>query len=180
MDKLPQIEVYLDWPIGIAPTFIQVYIPDVDTAGHKGGPESAHVEEALLQVDAFVGGLREAIESRNLTGIVDLILVSDHGMAATSESRLIFIDDVLGDAYQDLESRDGWPSLGLRFRPGSPIQHHLERLQASSNASFAVYTRETMPKRWHFEHGDRVAPIYLVPALGWVLTDHVRTSRRHS
>lgn len=173
MEKLPQIEEYLDAPIHLAPSFVQVYIPDVDTAGHRGGPESAEVEDALRRVDEFVGALRGSIDSRNLTGIVDLVLLSDHGMAATSASRLVFIDDVLGDGYADLESRDGWPSLGLRFKRGADIEAHLARLKRASNDSFAVYTKDTMPDRWHFSHGDRVAPIYLVPQLGWVLTDHL-------
>lgn len=30
-----------------------------------------------------------------------------------------------------------------------------------------------MPDRWHFTGSDRIAPIYIVPALGWSITDHV-------
>lgn len=35
------------------------------------------------------------------------------------------------------------------------------------------YTHETMPERWHFNSTERIAPIYVVPHLGWALTDHV-------
>ena len=38
---------------------------------------------------------------------------------------------------------------------------------------FDVYTHETMPQRYHFSHNDRIAPIYVVPKVGYVLTDHV-------
>jgi len=39
--------------------------------------------------------------------------------------------------------------------------------------NFSVYTHETMPERWHFSGQPHIAPIYLVPDLGWLLTDHV-------
>lgn len=42
-----------------------------------------------------------------------------------------------------------------------------------SDGSFAVYTRETMPERWHFNATNRIAPIYVVPKLGWAITDNV-------
>lgn len=38
---------------------------------------------------------------------------------------------------------------------------------------FDVFTRETMLDRWHFAHNDRIAPIYVVPKEGYVLTDHI-------
>lgn len=36
-----------------------------------------------------------------------------------------------------------------------------------------MFTRETMLERWHFADNHRIAPIYVVPKEGYVLTDHV-------
>lgn len=33
-----------------------------------------------------------------------------------------------------------------------------------------------MPKRFHFSDNERIAPIYLVPKVGWAITDHVSNS----
>ncbi|KLT40726.1 Phosphodiest-domain-containing protein [Cutaneotrichosporon oleaginosum] len=173
LEKLPELLSYFDKPIDEAPSLILTYLPDVDVAGHSGGPESKDVEDALVRVDNFVGALRDALAERNLSNLVDLIVVSDHGMAATSAERLIFLDDLLGEGFKDLEHRDGWPSLGLRFGDQSPVHKYLDILQtASENGTFSVFTHETMPERWHFSYGARVAPMYLVPKLGWVITDH--------
>jgi len=71
----------------------------------------------------------------------------------------------------------GWPSVGLRFKEGSPVDEYLQILldaEAKSDGSFAVYTHETMPERWHFNSTERIAPIYIVPKIGWALTDNVR------
>ncbi|KAL1405220.1 hypothetical protein Q8F55_008845 [Vanrija albida] len=178
--KLDQVLHYLDMPLEKRASLLLAYIPDVDKAGHKGGPESADVERAMERADKFIGDLVSAIDARNLSQIVDLIVVSDHGMAATSKNRLVFLDDILGEGYEDVEFKDGWPAYGLRFKPGSDVDAHLATLEAAakeSNGSFAAYTHDTMPERWHFSSGERVAPIYLVPKLGWVITDHEEYNR---
>lgn len=35
---------------------------------------------------------------------------------------------------------------------------------------FDVFTHETMPERYHFSNSERIAPIYVVPRIGYVLT----------
>jgi hypothetical protein len=67
----------------------------------------------------------------------------------------------------------GWPSMGLHFNPSANTSYYLDVLQtaaAHNSEKFNVYTPETMPERYHFAHNDRIAPIYLVPNLGYVLT----------
>jgi hypothetical protein len=69
----------------------------------------------------------------------------------------------------------GWPSLGLHFNPSANISYYLDILltaAADNNEKFNVYTPETMPERYHFAQNPRIAPIYLVPNLGYVLATH--------
>jgi hypothetical protein len=37
---------------------------------------------------------------------------------------------------------------------------------------FDVFTHETMPERYHFSNNKRIAPIYIVPKVGYALTNH--------
>lgn len=78
-DKLTQVLNWLDQDLSDRPHLITTYIPNVDQQGHKGGPESTEVEEALGLVDDFVGDLVSGIQDRNLTDIVNVVIVSDHG-----------------------------------------------------------------------------------------------------
>jgi hypothetical protein len=69
----------------------------------------------------------------------------------------------------------GWPSMGLRFYPGTNTSHYLDVLLDAADANggkFEVYTHETMPERYHFAYNERIAPIYVVPRLGYALTNH--------
>jgi len=49
---------------------------------------------------------------RNLTDIVDVVFVSDHGMTDTRHPELVYIDDILGeDGWQAVRHEDGGAPL---------------------------------------------------------------------
>lgn len=94
------------------------YEPSLDQAGHATGPFSALVnvspstifyvhyvvmsysrsQATLANIDVFARDLHNSLLARNLSQIVDVIFVSDHGMADTSEVEWIYLDgdDILG------------------------------------------------------------------------------------
>ena len=77
---------------------------------------------------------------------------------------------------QLLHTPTGWPSKGLWFSNKCNATHYLEVLlsaAAENPEKFAVYTRETMPERYHFANSDRIAPVYVVPKIGYALTTRV-------
>lgn len=65
-------------------------------------------QKTLATVDTFAKDLHESLEARNLTDIVDIIFVSDHGMTDTSHPELVYIDDILGaEGFNSIEHQDG-------------------------------------------------------------------------
>ena len=63
--------------------------------------------------------------------------------------------------------------MGIRFSASANSSHHLSVLleAASKNSEkFHVYTHDTMPKRFHFVNHERIAPVYVIPKIGYVLT----------
>lgn len=127
-------------------------------------------------VDLFAKHLHDALEERNLTDIVDIVFVSDHGMTDTSHPTSVYVDDILGaDGMQMIEHEDGWPSMGLRFSPEANESYYYDLLLEAADKNpekFDVFTHETMPERYHFASNDRIAPIYVVPKIGYSLTTH--------
>ena len=95
-------------------------------------------------------------------------------MTDTSHPEQVLINEILGkEGLEAIEHEDGWPAVGLRFRNGANVTKHLNDLLEASyenSEKFSVYTHETMPERYHFANHDRIAPIYLVPEIGYVLT----------
>jgi len=129
-DKLNQVLAWLDMPLNTRPQLITTYIPNIDQMGHKGGPTSSEVEGALELVDHFIGNLVESLAQRNLSEIINVVIVSDHGgwayrirryqliagMTSTANERLVYLDDILGEeGYKDIEHKDGeiQPALAI-------------------------------------------------------------------
>ena len=131
----------------------------------------------MKTVDLFAKDLQDAFESRNFAEIVDVVFVSDHGMADTSHPEWVYIDDYLGEQAVDLiKHQDGWPSMRLRFSPEVDTTAYLNvLLEAAKNNSekFDVYTHDITPKRYHYSHTPRIAPIYIVPKYGYALTTRI-------
>ncbi|KAG2010001.1 nucleotide pyrophosphatase, variant 2 [Coprinopsis cinerea AmutBmut pab1-1] len=173
-EKLDQILQWIDLPLESRPQLIVAYEPSLDQAGHSTGPNSARVNATLVQVDSFAKDLNAALEARNLTNIVDIVFVSDHGMTDTSDPEVIYLDDILGtEGVKAIHHVDGWPAMGLRFREDANITQYLSLLldaSAENPEKFKVYTTETMPKRFHFSKNERIAPIWVVPKIGYILT----------
>ncbi|KAI8461671.1 alkaline-phosphatase-like protein [Phakopsora pachyrhizi] len=175
--KIGQLESWLDLPIRERPQFMALYMPELDQVGHHYGPNHLKLNKALEEMDRFVESLRRVLETRHLDEIVDLVFVSDHGMASSDDSRVLYLDEILGKTYYDqIKHRDGWPLVGLRFEDGLDTRPILSKLLKSLTlkkfkGTFNVYTNETMPNRYHFSKSDRIAPIYIIPKKGWVISD---------
>jgi predicted AlkP superfamily pyrophosphatase or phosphodiesterase len=122
----------------------------------------------------FAKDLHTQLKARNLTDIIDIVFVSDHGMVDTTAFVNVYIDKILGeDGMQAIAHSDGWPALGIRFREGTNESLYLSRLYEAAEQypdQLEVYTHETMPRRWHFSKNPRIAPIYIVPKVNHVLT----------
>lgn len=64
--------------------------------------------------------------------------------------------------------------MGLRFKPGANVTKYTELLQnaaAANPGKFNTYTLDTMPKEYHFTDNNRIAPLWAVPNITYILTD---------
>ncbi|KAG1143485.1 hypothetical protein G6F37_007510 [Rhizopus arrhizus] len=173
-DKVDQVFDWIDLPIEDRPQFIGLYVPQIDQAGHRYGPFANETMKELRLADKSIGRLLEGIKERNLTDIINIIIVSDHGMSATDEQRLIFYDQELTEQELSLIWRiETFPILGIRVHPELDENESVERLyQAfqrlqSKAPHFQVYKRKDIPSRFHFRHHIRIPPLIVLPDPGW-------------
>jgi predicted AlkP superfamily pyrophosphatase or phosphodiesterase len=152
------------------PQLIAAYVPDVDGDGHRYGPNSTEIRSTIANADAMVGGILAGLQQRNLTNIVNVIVVSDHGMATTDVTRLIQLEDLIDP--EELEHTDGWPLYGLRPKKDADLHRLYDQLKerTKGNPNVDVYLRdEDMPERYHFSKNKRIAPLWIVPKTGWAI-----------
>lgn len=154
------------------PQLIAMYVPNVDSDGHKYGPNSTEVNRTIKDVDNMLEDIFRGLEQRNLTQIVNVIVVSDHGMATTDVTRLTQLDDLVD--LDRVSHIDGWPLVGLRPKDPNDLRSLYEQAlnNTKDNPNIEVYLRdENMPKRYHFSDNERIAPLWLVPKTGWGIVE---------
>uniref|UniRef100_A0A8H7NL24 Uncharacterized protein n=1 Tax=Bionectria ochroleuca TaxID=29856 RepID=A0A8H7NL24_BIOOC len=177
-NKVSRIMEYLDMPgkddktarvEDTRPQLIAAYVPNVDAYGHRYGPNSTEILEAISGVDNMLEGVFKGLEQRNLTHIVNVMVVSDHGMATTDTSRVLQLEDLVGPI--EIEHTDGWPLVGLRPKnPSDEEQLYAQLKKKSVGAPFEVYARDKdMPERYHFSKNHRIAPVWIIPETGWAI-----------
>lgn len=166
--KVARIMEFLDMPDQERPQIVAAYVPDVDSDGHKYGPNSTEIRSTIQKVDDMMGKIFAGLKERHLTNIVNVIVVSDHGMATTDTSRLMQLEDFVD--LDKISHTDGWPLIGLRPKDPSDLQRIYDDLveKTKTNPNVDVYLRDVnMPERYHFRHNGRIAPLWMIPKTGW-------------
>lgn len=168
---------WLDKPPAERPRFLTLYFDVVDHAGHESGPESRETAGAVQKVDVAIARLLEGLAAHGLRDRTDIIVVSDHGMAATGTDKVIFLDDLVnGD---DVQIEATGPNAGLRPRPGAPSPGELvAAIRPRLPPHVKVYLRENIPARFHYSHSNRIAPVVLIADQPWMLEPRKNWEKR--
>ena len=164
-DRVAQLMTWLELPADERPTFLTLYYNEPDHTGHKYGPDGPEVELAAAEADAGVGLLVDALEERGLLDQVDVLVVSDHGMASMSPERLVFLDEHIN---ADALEVTAWGPYAFLWPEAEQVPTLVEALADLPHAS--CYAREDVPASLHFTANARIAPLICVAEVGWSLT----------
>lgn len=165
-EKADRIIEWLDLPFQARPSLIAVYVSDIDSQGHEYGPDSKPLNLTLSRVDGMIKRLNMMLERRNLSEIVNLVIVSDHGMTATSmEKQLVLADWIDVDLVSAVH---GYPLAEVWPKDMNDVENLYKKLKESSTGQpFEVYQRDQVPAVFHHRSTQRIAPIVCIPDLGY-------------
>lgn len=171
--RVDQLIEWLKLPEGKRPSFLTLYFSDVDTAGHRWGPDAGQTREAALKVDREIGLLVAGVAAAGLTDRVNYVIVSDHGMSALSRDRMIVVDDYIDPATADVI--DWSPVLGLLPKDGD-----VDKMYAAlkdKHPHLHVYQRHEIPARFGLANHPRMPPIIGIADDGWHITSRTEVAR---
>lgn len=163
--RVDRILAWLDLPAAERPAFITGYFNDADDAGHVWGPESRAVRDAIARLDVLLGRLVRGLEARQLLDRVNIVVVSDHGMAGRRADRVIALADYLDLDTVEIVEID--PHLTLNVR-GASVEDVYRRL-ARAHPHLRVYRRDQTPEHWRFRGHPRIPAIVGMSDEGWIL-----------
>lgn len=168
--RVDKLLAWLDLPAEKRPTMMTLYFSDVDDAGHEFSPDAEETGYAVRNVDRLVGLLYDGLKQRKIADKVNLIIVSDHGMATVNQSNIVNLEDYfnLKDAEQIL-----WTGEIVQIFPKeNKTEEIAAKLKPIKNAT--CWKKSEIPERLHYNEGNRIAPIVCSANEGWVLTSNER------
>jgi predicted AlkP superfamily pyrophosphatase or phosphodiesterase len=154
--------------------FSTLYFSFVDRRAHSYGKNSPEVDEAVLEMDLLLGYLLEQMEEKGLSEELNVILVSDHGMADLSEDKLIFLEEIIN--LEDVDVVD-WTPVSL-IRPNEGKKEEVYQSLKAAEAGYQVYKKEDLPDRFHFSNHYRIPEIVIIADVGYTITTRQNFEQR--
>ncbi len=143
-----------------------LYFSFVDSQGHRHGPDSKEIDEAITRADGLVGYLIEKLKEAGLWGKMNIMIVSDHGMSEVSRDRIIVVDDY-GVNASDLQIVSGSPALMFNVNDGKDEEVY-NKLKANEN-HYKIYKKEDVPERYHIKKSSRMTDYLIVVDRGYTV-----------
>ncbi len=172
--RVDQLLAWLDFPPDQRPRFETLYFDIVDTAGHHYGPDAPETREATASVDVSIGRLVDGLKARGLYEGTMLVIVSDHGMAATSPDRVVRLGDLV-----DAEAIDviySGAAVFLNAKPGR--EQEVRDALVGRRGRAECWEKAHIPARLVLGSNARVPQIVCVADTGWLLTEPGRDVTR--
>lgn len=158
--RLEELVGWLRQPPDRRPLVVTFYLEETNSIGHKYGPASPQLIDAVKLLDGRIGALRARLKAEHIP--VNLVVVSDHGMTDISVDRVLILDDYIDLSSVQVDFYN--TQAGLRPLEGTP-ESLVRALSALPHAK-AVLSRD-LPARFHLTDNPRIPPVWVIPDEGW-------------
>jgi predicted AlkP superfamily pyrophosphatase or phosphodiesterase len=153
------------------PHLVMIYLTDVDDTTHRYGPDTPHTAGAVASLDGTLTRLLDSLHALPQHDSVNVVVLSDHGMFASSQERMLPLRPLLAEAGFDttrIEMGDNGPTMSIWFRGDTALARR--SLAALSHLQHArAYARGETPGRWHLDGNARAGDVLVVADLGYVV-----------
>lgn len=173
--RVDQVLAWLDLPAAQRPQFLTLYFDGVDHQGHLHGPDSKDVDGAIVDVDQAMARLVAGLRERHRFDDIDIVVVSDHGMASTPANQALFVDDIVDVSTVDVVATG--TLAGFDPLPGTdfaiPSAHLL-----TPHDHMQCWRKADIPKRLNYGTHARVPAIVCMLDDGWQIVTRASYAKR--
>uniref|UniRef100_A0A4W3I617 Ectonucleotide pyrophosphatase/phosphodiesterase 2 n=1 Tax=Callorhinchus milii TaxID=7868 RepID=A0A4W3I617_CALMI len=163
---------WLSLPDNERPYAYAFYSEQPDGYGHRFGPFSSEVTEALRTTDRIVGQLMNGLKQMKLHRCVNIIFLGDHGMEDAACERTEYLSNYLHNV-DDIILFPG--SLGrIRSRYSNSVKYDPKAVVANltcrkPDQHFKPYLKMNLPKRLHYANNRRIEDVHLMVERKWLV-----------
>ena len=158
------------------PNFITLYFDNPDEYGHEYGSNSSELNDMIIEMDIMAGKILYKLDSMRMRDSVNIIFLSDHGMF-NIDTNYIDINSLL-DVNNCIVQNYGaymMVSPGKKGNYSEKAVDELYRQLKKQENHYRAYTKENIPDYYHFSKNPFIAPIIVIPDLGYLLIDKERS-----
>jgi predicted AlkP superfamily pyrophosphatase or phosphodiesterase len=163
----------LNWlvlPAKNRPHIITMYFSDMDDIGHRFGPSNdEELKKALFNLDKNLGDLFKGVAATGLP--VNIIIVSDHGMADLYTSNFIPIDAIQNDNLFTLV--DNGAIVNVYPKNNAQLDSVFQFLKQQEH-HFKVYKTENTPGFEYIPKNKNWGSIQIIPDVGYYFSSSER------
>jgi len=169
-ERIDTVIHWLSLPEDERPHLVTLYFEEPDAIGHAYGPISRQTDSTIHVMDSLIGVLIHKLRQLPHYPLINLIVLSDHGMGSISEEKVVFLSDHL---------QEGWIENYQGGNPNYNITTSEDCLDLAYDALRSVdhittWKARKVPCYLHYGKNPRCGDLVVVADSGW----SVRWDRR--
>jgi len=163
VNRIDTVIHWLSLPIEQRPRLVAWYYHEPDGTAHRNGATGSKTMALVEDIDSLLGIYLQKISELPHADKINLIIVSDHGMADISPEKYINLNDYVDRNWFDLIT-GGNPVYSLQ--PKAEFREQaIAALKAVPNLN--VWKRDEVPTRLHYGSNPRIQDIVIEAAKGF-------------
>jgi alkaline phosphatase D len=161
--RIDTVVKWLGYPQEKRPELVNLYFDEPDATSHKFGPVSNETKIIVERLDSLMGVLLAKLSALPWGDRINLIILSDHGMAAVSPAKYVNIKS-LAPARMFASVVGGNPVYLV-----TPAEGKRDSLLTLLNRATGMkaWKKSELPARWHYGTNPRIPEIVVVADSSW-------------
>ncbi|MDR1340537.1 MAG: ectonucleotide pyrophosphatase/phosphodiesterase [Prevotellaceae bacterium] len=164
-NRIDTVIRWLQLPEEIRPHLVMFYFSEPDHSGHEYGPESEYTGTVVERLDSLAGVLMDKLGRLPIGGKINLVITSDHGMAAVSSEKTVFLSDYLSAHWVERLFAGAFTHLYTRPECRDSLVQALRNVP-----NIRVFKKENLPERLHYGTNPRTGDVVIIPDCGWLVS----------
>ncbi len=161
--RIDSMVAWFSLPDKSRPNLVMLYFHEPDWTGHEEGPGSWKTLKKVRDMDAVLGRILEKTSALSISDNLNIIVTSDHGMAAVSGKKII--DVTKYSDLSDFRVEGGGPKIFISSDSQNDLEAVYDKLKSIEHVQ--VFRKKDIPDRWHYRNHVRIPDILLVADEGW-------------
>jgi len=172
-ERIDTVVKWLGYPQDKRPELVTLYFDEPDATSHDFGPVSQETGKVVERLDSLIGVLRTKLAAIPYGDRINIIVVSDHGMAEVSPDRYINLKSFVPDRM--IASISGGNPVYLI----NPAEGKTDSILFLINNVRGVkaWRKSELPEKWHYGTHPRIPEIVVVADSSWSIGTRPAASR---